>query len=322
MITQTQAQLQRLVPRHHDAFDVVIVGAGPAGMSAALCCVRANLKTLVLEKALPGGEASTAWRIENYLGFPGGILGPKLTAQMEDQLFSFPIYYSCENVEDIAHAGDAEKIIRTELGSVYKAKAVIIAVGLEPKKLNAGFEKAFMGRGVSYYAQCDVESYRGKDVAVIGGGTCACYAADYLSGFVNKLYLIHRSDSLKAVKTLKERILGTSNISLMWDSVVDDVFGLDKVEKIKIRHSTTQQHTWVDVKGVFIYVGRIPPKDILNLNIRTDERGYIVTDETMRTNISGIYAAGDIRAKQIRQIATAVSDGMIAAINAERDLKR
>lgn len=308
-------------PKYSDGYDVTIIGAGPAGMSAAVCAGRAKLKTLLIEKALPGGEASTAYKIENYLGFPDGTLGVDLSKQMEAHVRHLNVDLVYENVEDIQNIQTTEKMIRTELGNLYKTKAIIVATGLEPKKLNTPFEQKFLGRGLSYYAQSDPELYRDKDVAVIGGGNCACYAAEYLSNFVNKLYLVHNTDTLKAVSSLKEKILSTSNVSTMWDSKLVDIFGIDNVEKIKILNTLTGQHTWLDVKGVFIYVGRIPPQQIFNLELNVDENGYIITDEYMRTNIRGVYAAGDIRAKQIRQIATAVSDGMVAAINAERDLR-
>lgn len=318
---QTMVQHHQLKPAHGDSFDVIIIGAGPAGMSAAICTGRAKLKTLVLEKALPGGQATTAYKISNYLGFPDGILGDSLTMQMEKHMETYPLYYSRESAEDILDNGE-EKVVKTDLGVLYKTKAIIIAGGLEPKKLGSEFEKKFLGRGISYYAQGDVSSYKGKDVAVIGGGNCACYAADYLSQFVNHLFLIHRSDSLKAVLSLKEKVLSNPKIHVIWHSELTDVFGLDKVEKMKIQHVLTQQHTWMDVKGIFVYVGRMPIHNFWHVNLKVDESGYIITDEYMRTSMKGIYAAGDIRSKQIRQIATAVSDGMIAAINVERDLSR
>jgi len=155
---------------------------------------------------------------------------------------------------------------------------------------------------------------------VIGGGNCACYAAEYLAQFVKKLYIIHRSDYIKAVKTLKEKIMNNSIIDVLWNTELVDVFGVDHVEKIKLLNISTTQTTWLDVKAIFVYVGRIPPRDLISVDIELDEKGYIITDEYMRTNIPGVYAAGDIRSKQIRQIATAISDGMIAAINVDRDI--
>lgn len=321
MIEQAILETNRLLPEAGDTFDLIIIGAGPAGMSAAVCAGRAKLKVLLLEKVLPGGQTSTAYHVTNYLGFPNGILGDQLALQMEAHLDDFSIYYTRESAHDIQNSNEDIKIVKTETG-YYQAKAVIIAAGLEPRKMNLEFEKAFLGRGISYYAQGDAESYRDKDVAVIGGGNCACYAADYLSEYVRHLYLVHRSDSLKAVKTLKEKIMGNPRITVIWNSDLVDVFGIDKVEKVKLENRLNGQNTWVDVKGIFLYVGRIPPKEILHLPLQTDENGYIITDEYMRTSVKGIYAAGDIRAKQIRQIATAVSDGMIAAINVERDLNR
>jgi thioredoxin reductase (NADPH) len=310
-------------PENNDIFDVVIIGSGPAGMSAGICASRADLKTLVIEKALPGGECSTACKIDNFIGQPkGGVLGEDLGRTMESQLFSHDIYYTCETVVDFINLHGPVKSLVTSLGNEYRAKAVILAIGLEPKKLNADFETRFLGHGVSYYAQSDPSIYANKNVVVIGGGNCACYAADYLAGYVNHVYMVHNYDQLRAVKKLKQKIESNPNITLMWNSKVTDVFGVDNVERVKTEHVLTGQSTWLDAQGVFIYIGRCPPQDIIRFDIRLDEKGFIVTDEYMRTNIPGVYAAGDIRSKQVRQIAPAVSDGMIAAINVERDFFR
>ncbi|NDD66344.1 FAD-binding protein [bacterium] len=305
-----------------DTYDLIVVGAGPGGMSAALCASRAKLKTLLIERAVPGGQASTAYTVDNLLGFPGGVFGDDLAKQMNAHVESHGIHTTFETVEDIQSLAPFEQLVRTNTGHMYRCKAVIVAVGLEPKKLNQPFETAFLGRGVSYYAQGDASYYQGKDVAVIGGGNCACYAAEYLSQYVNHLYLIHQANDIKAVRSLKERVLSNPTIEIVWESALVDVFGIDKVDKIKVQHLVTQQHTWIDVKGVFVYVGRIPPKEILTLSMAVDDRGFIQTDEGMRTSLPGIYAVGDIRVKQIRQIATAISDGMIAAVSVERDLQR
>jgi thioredoxin reductase (NADPH) len=320
MDTQVKLKKAQIIPKSGDLFDVIIIGAGPAGMSAALCAGRARLKILILDKAMPGGQTSTAYRIYNYIGFPNGILGPDLAERMEDHLDNYNIYYACEGVEDIGQIHAAEKNIQTDMGNFYRTKAIIIATGLEPKFLDEPFEKRFLGRGISYYAQCDGEAYRDKDVVVIGGGNCACYAAEYLAKTVNKLTLIHRSDYINAVSNLREKIFNNPKIDILWNSEVVDAFGIDHLAKLKVYNRTTQQHTWLDAKAAFIYVGRIPNKTIMSLDLSVDEKGYVVTDEYMRTNIKGVYAAGDIRSKQIRQIATAVSDGMIAAINVERDV--
>ena len=323
MIEETQVQFQKQDQMDDENyFDLVVIGSGPAGMSAALCAGRADLKILLIDRALPGGEASTAYKIDNYLGFPKGILGDELTHRMEDHLKGYNVEFKCETVEDILHIDEPLKVIKTDLGGEYRTKAIIISAGLEPKKLDTEFEKKFLGRGISYYAQSDVETYRGSQVAVVGGGNCACYAADYLSKYVDNLYLIHRSDSIKAVKRLREKVVNNPKIQTIWNSEISEVFGIDRVEKIKVENLLNHQHTWLDIKAVFVYVGRIPPNEIISLDIDVDENGFIITDEYMRTNIKGVYAAGDIRSKQIRQIATAVSDGMIAAVNVEKDLFR
>ncbi len=322
MIEETLTDLEKLKPSSEEVFDIIIIGAGPAGMSAAVCASRADLKVLVIEKAMPGGECSTAWKIDNYIGFPNGILGETLGKKMEEQLLSHDVAYTCDNVSDITDIRESTKVIHTELGYRYKTKSIILAMGLEPKELEASFESQFLGRGISYYAQCDAEHYKNKDVMVIGGGNCACYAADYLSNYAQKVYLVHQFDHIRAVKTLERSIIENPLIDIIWDSKVEEVFGIDCVEKAKVVNISNNQHVWLDVKGIFIYVGRIPSKDHISLELDIDENGFIIADEYMRTNIPGIYAAGDIRSKQIRQIATAVSDGMTAAINVERDLFR
>lgn len=315
---ETLTEIKKIAPKNLELFDLIIIGAGPAGMNSALCAARAKLKILIIEKSLPGGELSTAAKIDNYIGF-SNINGIHLSEIMEKHIFKYPISYTCETVDDIEDQNSI-KIIKTDLGNRYKAKAVIIATGLEPKKLNEPFEKQFFGRGLSYCAPCDAELYQDKTVAVLGGGNCACYAADLLSNYVEKIYLIHQSSNLKAVASLKEKILNNPKITPMWDSKVNEIFGINFVEKIKVVNLSNEQYTWIDVKGIFVYIGRAPSKQIFNLNLKTDEKGFIYTDEYMRTSVPGIYAAGDVRIKQIRQIATAVSDGMIASINAERDL--
>ncbi|RAP34131.1 thioredoxin-disulfide reductase [Candidatus Marinamargulisbacteria bacterium SCGC AG-410-N11] len=319
---ETVVKKEKQKPEFGEDFDVVIIGAGPAGMSAALCSCRAKLKVLILDSALPGGEASTAYKVWNYIGFPDGILGENLAKKMEDHLNNYDISYSCEKVEDIINISSSIKTIKTDLENEYNCKAVIVCSGLEPKEIDKPFEKQFLGRGISYYAQCDGEYYQGKTVAVFGSGNCASYASDYLAEFVEKLYLINPKDYLKAVSSLKEKVMNNSVIDIIWDTEIDDVFGIDKVEKIKLLSNKTGQSTWLDVSCVFVYVGRQPSKDIISIEFEVDEAGFILTDEYMRTNIPGVYAAGDIRSKQIRQIATAVSDGMIAAVNVEKDIIR
>ena len=319
----TSVQLEAAqTPKDNDQFDVIIVGAGPAGMSAGICCARADLNVLVIEKTLPGGECSTAYWINNLVGHSKGILGVDLGQNMETHLLEYNVSYTCEDVVDIISNSKNTKTIKTSLGNAYHSKAVILAQGLEPKKLDTSFANQFLGRGISYYAQGDADYYKGKDVIVIGSGNCACHASEYLVKHVNKIYIINQFDYIKAVSMLKKSVEQNPKIDIMWDSQVTKVFGIDRVEKVQITNQNTQQNTWLDVAGIFVYIGRIPPSQFLSFELAVDENGFIITDEYMRTNIPGVYAAGDIRSKQVRQIATAVSDGMIAAINVERDYFR
>ncbi len=323
MNAQAIPESQKLqTPLQDEIFDVVIVGAGPAGMSAALCAARAHLNILLIERALPGGQAATSYKIYNYLGFPSGILSTDLAARMEQHLLEYSIHQTRELVEEVVNIREPIKQIKTNFGNVYKTRCIIIASGLEPKPLRAAFEQKFIGRGISYYAQGDMESYRDQDVVVIGGGNCACYAAEYLAQVVNKVTIVHQHDYLRAVDSLKTKIEKMPNIDIMWNSSVEDVFGIDHVAKVKVVNRVTGQYIWLDSRAIFIYTGRIPPAEHLHPDIQTDEAGFIVTDEYMRTNLPGVYAAGDIRVKQIRQIATAVSDGMVAAINVGRDIQK
>jgi thioredoxin reductase (NADPH) len=309
------AVLDSLKPTHNERFDVVIIGAGPAGMSAAVCCARADLKTLIIERALPGGGVSSAFKVHNVLGFPGGIVGQELGKRMESHILDYNLAYTNASVDAIENKHGLEKKVVTELGECYYTRYIIIATGLEPKLLNTDFESQFTGRGISYFADCDGSSYTGKTIGVVGGGNCACYAADYLSQFAEKIYMIHRSDSLKSVSYLKKRILNNPKIQIMWQTHVTEAFGIDKLEKIKVENLHNHQTTWLDLKGLFIYVGRIPSEETCRFGVALDEEGFILTDDYMRTDIPGIYAAGDIRSKQIRQIQPAIADGMIAAVN-------
>lgn len=308
-------------PEDNELFDVIVIGAGPAGMSAAVCASRAHLKTVVIEKAMPGGECSTACRIDNFVG-QSGVFGPDLGRSMEDQLFSHDIYYTCETVVNFSYIDRSVKVITTSLGRSYRTKSIIFAIGLEPKTLDPSIEGRFLGQGVSYYAQADMGEYSDKNVVVIGGGNCACYAADYLSSLVHHVYMVHTYDSIRAVQRLRSSIERNPKISLVWNTKVTELFGIDHVERVKTENIVNGQTTWLDAQCVFVYIGRVPPQDIIQFDIELDARGFIITDDCMRTNIQGVYAAGDIRSKQVRQIATAVSDGMIAAINIERDIFR
>ena len=226
-------------PENGEEFDIIVIGAGPAGMSTAMCARRGGLKTLLIEQALPGGHASTAYHIDNYLGSTTGVLGEDLGRTMEEQVSEYEHYYSCEMVEDIIEFKDNVKLIKTELNNEYRAKAIVIATGLQPKTLDADFEKVF-GRGVSYYAQCDVDMYKDADVAVIGV-EIVCYAAEFYQ--TNKLYLIHKSDHVKAVQKLREKILNNPKIHCLRNSDLSDIFGIDKVEKIKIKNTLSDQYT-------------------------------------------------------------------------------
>ena len=275
--TLTVTEPIKKAPENNDIFDVIIIGSGPSGMSAGICASRSDLKTLIIEKALPGGECSTACKIDNFIGQPKhGILGEDLGRVMEEQLFTHDVYYTCETVIDFINIQGPVKTVITSLGNEYRTKTIILAIGLEPKKLNAEFESQFMGHGISYYAQADPSYYENKNAVVIGGGNCACYAADYLTNFVNHVYMVHNFDQLRAVKKLKQKIESNENITLMWNSKVTEVFGIDHVEKVKTEHVLTGQSTWLDAQGIFIYIGRTPHKILFVLILTLMKKGSLL----------------------------------------------
>ncbi|MGC8716794.1 MAG: thioredoxin-disulfide reductase [bacterium] len=299
--------------------DLVIIGGGPAGLTAAIYTSRALIETLVIEKMLPGGTPVLTTFIENYPGFPEGISGPDFAERLEAQAERFGTkIISSRPVTRIIKDEDGFQI-ETEDG-VFLAKAVIVATGTSPRELNVPGEKEFTGRGVSYCAVCDGAFYRDKVVAVVGGGDSAIDEAIYLTRFTSKVYVIHRRAQLRAEKILQERAFSNPKINFIWDTIVKEIRGDKKVEKIKLSNVKTQEETELEVEGIFIYIGSIPNSSIVKGLVQLDENGYVITDTMMRTNVPGIFAAGDVRNTAFRQLATAVGDGAIAANSAERYL--
>lgn len=297
-------------------YDVIIVGAGPAGLAAAVYCARSKLKTLYIEKLITGGQAATTDEIENYPGFPAGITGPELSAQMEQQAKRFGAEKLAAKVQKLLTDGDYRLLI-TNKGEL-SAKAVIIASGAAPKLLGCPGELKFRARGVSYCATCDAAFYEGASVMVVGGGDSAVEEACYLTRFADKVTLVHRRNSLRATKILQERAFTNPKLEILWNTVIEEIEGDDIVERTILRNVITDEKTELPIEGVFIYVGLEPNTDWLGSLIETDEHGYIKTDDNMRTNVPGIYAVGDVRAKLLRQIVTAAADGAIAAYHADK----
>ena len=287
--------------------DLIIIGGGPAGLTAAIYAGRAKLNTLLLEDKVLGGQVRNSYTIENYPGFKsiqGSELSDILQSQAEE---SGAIIDEFDLIEDIILSDD-EKIVETE-SFIYKPKAIIIATGASPKKLPIPQESKFSGNGVHYCAVCDGALYEGKKIAVVGGGNSALEEAIFLTRFAEKVYLIRRHDYFKGEKTKIEVMLNEDIIGLQGDG---------KLEGIELKNTKTNQITNIAMDAVFAYIGTEPKTDLIKKYINLNEYGYVITDENMQTNIKGVYAAGDVREKEFRQITTAVADGTIALLSAEK----
>ncbi|MCF7857919.1 MAG: thioredoxin-disulfide reductase [Candidatus Cloacimonetes bacterium] len=300
-------------------YDIAVIGGGPAGLAAGVYASRGGLKTVLFEKALIGGQITTTADVENYPGFEETLSGFDITDKMKKQAEKFGTEIIQENIRSLKF----EKLNNTvETASAkYKVKAIILATGANPSKLGIEGEEKYTGRGVSYCATCDGALYRGKTVAVVGGGDSAVEEAIFLTKFAKKVYIIHRRDKLRAVKLTQERALGNEKIEVVWDSVVKAIKGTEYVEKLEIYNKKTQKTSELSVDGIFIYVGIIPNNELVNSQIKLDEQGFIITNASMHTNIPGIYAAGDVVQKILRQVVTAAADGAIAAFSAEKWLE-
>lgn len=292
-------------------YDVVIAGAGPAGMTAAVYTSRADLSTLMIERGVPGGQMANTEEVENYPGFDS-ILGPDLSTKMFDHAKKFGAEYAYGDIKEIIDGEEYKTIV---IGTKeYKARAVIISTGAEYKKLGAPGEKELGGRGVSYCAVCDGAFFRGKELFVIGGGDAAVEEGVYLTRFASKVTIVHRRDELRAQKILQQRAFDNEKIDFVWSHTVKQINEKDgKVGSITLVSTQSGEEQELPADGVFIYVGMVPlSKPFENLGI-TNENGYIITNDQMETKVAGIYAAGDIREKTLRQIVTATGDGSIAA---------
>jgi len=296
----------------------VVIGGGPAGLTAGIYSRRAGLKTILLEKTALGGQASLTPLIENYPGFPEGISGDKLIEKMVEQAKKFGVTIAIEEVEKIEQA-PSSLLIKTK-NQAYQTKAAIIATGSRPKELGVSGEKKLIGRGISYCAVCDGPLFKDRIVGVVGGGDSALTEAIYLSKFTQKVYLIHRRDQFRAARSIKDKVFAIKNIEVILNALVKRIEGEKRVEGIVIANQNTNQETELKLDGLFIYVGNIPNTDFVKGLINLDEEGYIVTDENLMTNVFKIFAAGDVRKKPLRQIATAVGDGALAAIMVEKNL--
>ena len=296
-------------------YDTVIIGGGPAGYTAALYASRAGLDTLVIEKMSAGGQMALTGDIDNYPGFPDGVDGFTLGANMQAAAERFGAKTEYAEVLSLELAEKVKKIITAS--KTFLAKTVIIATGAEPRELGIEREKELVGRGVHYCAHCDGRFYKGKTVAVIGGGNSAVSDALYLSRLAKKVYLVHRRDTLRATKIYLDPLKKAENIEFLFDSTLVDIAAEPRVKQAKIKNLKSGEENYIDCDGIFISIGRSPTTALLNGAIPLDAQGYIIADESTRTPIDGVFAAGDVRTKTLRQIVTAVSDGAAAASAAE-----
>lgn len=300
--------------------DLIILGGGPAGLTAAIYASRSKLNMLLLENGILGGQVRNSYTIENYPGFKK-IEGSSLSDLMQEQAIELGATIDeFDSVEKVV-LNNEEKIIET-LEYIYKPKTVIIATGASPKKLPIKNESKFEGKGIHYCAVCDGAIYEGKEVAVVGGGNSALEEAAFLTKFAKKVYIIRRHNYFNGEKSLLDEVNSNEKIEILYDTDLVDVEGDDFVNKAIIKDTKTGEQRELAISAVFGYIGTSPKTDLFKEYIKVNEYDYIITDERMRTNISGVYAVGDVREKEYRQITTAVADGTIAALEAEKYIKK
>lgn len=299
-------------------YDIIIIGGGPTGYTAALYATRAGLNTLVIERLSAGGQLALTGEVDNYPGFEEGIDGFTLGMKMQASAERFGAVTEYTEVLSLDLENKIKKVI-TDSGE-FEAKTVIIATGANPRELGLPREQELLGKGIHYCAHCDGRFYKDKTVAVVGGGNSAAADALYLSRLAKKVYLIHRRDSLRATKIYHEPLKNTKNIEFLWDNAITEFIAEQRVSGAKLKNLKTGELTEILCDGIFVSIGRKPATDFVKTLLNLDENGYIIADETTKTNIEGVFAAGDVRTKALRQIVTAVSDGATAVHFAEEYL--
>ncbi len=297
-------------------YDVIIIGGGPAGLTAGIYNCRAQLKTLLLERLMPGGQASSTEWIENYPGYDEGISGADLMTRMESQARRFGLEIISEPVVDVHLQSDPKTVVVE--GKTFQAKAVILAMGSDPKRLNVPGEAELKGRGVSYCATCDGPFFKNKDVVTVGGGSSGVQESLYLTRFVKSIRLVEFMDRLNAEKILQKRAAAEPKIEICLNHEVVSINGTGKVESVTVRDRRSGASRQLRADGVFIWVGLNPNTEILRSKVNLDPCGNVITDAEMATSVPGVFAAGDIRSKSVRQITTAVGDATTAAESALR----
>lgn len=297
-------------------YQLIILGGGPAGLTAGIYAARNKLNVLIIEKALVGGLITMSEWVENFPGFPDGISGMDLAGLMQKQAekFGLPVHYAEVNGLEV---NDKQKTVKTTEGD-FTARAVIVASGSDRINLNVPGEKEFTGRGVSYCATCDAAFFRGLPVAVVGGGDAAISEAIHLAKFASKVTVIHRRDQLRASRLSEDKARSENKIDFRWNSTVDSVAGTEKVEYLKLNNVITGEKSTLSVSGVFVAIGQRPNTDFIKGLINLDSHGYVITNENMETSVPGVLAAGDVRSNSIRQAVSAAGDGATAAVYADR----
>lgn len=300
--------------------DVAIIGAGPAGMTASVYARRAGYSVTVFELGMPGGQASTTDKIENFPGYPEGIAGAELGMKFYEHAQAFGAEFVFEQVVRLEVEGDVKKVVTTTgtEEKEYEARAIIIATGAHPRTLGVPNEDTFRGHGVSYCGTCDGFFFRGKDVCVVGGGDVAVEDAIYLTNMCNSVTVFHRRDELRANKRSQEVAFANEKIHFVWDTVVTSLEGDEQLRTVVTKNVKTGEVKEWNFDGCFIFVGYSPNQEVYPEGLKVDERGYVITDENMATNIPGVYAIGDVREKSVRQVTTAVGDGGIVMSDIER----
>ncbi|MEA1947941.1 MAG: thioredoxin-disulfide reductase [Thermodesulfobacteriota bacterium] len=296
-------------------YELVIIGGGPAGLTAGLYAARGGLNVILIEKIVPGGQVMISDWIENYPGFPEGLSGPDLVQKMTEQVKRFDLNIENNEVVSVDFSEPVKQITLND--KTITSHTIIIATGASPKKLGVPGEDIFYGKGISSCATCDGPFFKDSVVAAVGGGDTAVQESLFLTKFVKKVYLIHRRDKLRAAAILQKRALANEKIEMIWDSVLTDISGLTTVENITVQNVKTGDKTQLSVDGCFVWVGTIPNTQFLANSVKLDEHGFIIAGLDAETSVPGVFAAGDVRNTPLRQIATAVGDGAIAAISAE-----
>lgn len=296
---------------------IIVIGSGPAGLTAALYAARATLNPLVIVGNQLGGQVAITYEVENYPGFPDGTTGPELVEMMRQQAEKFGARYAYDSVVSVDFSKGSPFTVKT-YEEEYEAEAVIVTAGASPRKLGVPGESDFVGRGVSYCATCDGFFFRGKDVVVVGGGDSALEEGLFLTKFANSVNIVHRRDELRAGPILQKRAMSHDKINFIWNTVIDKIEGNGTVQNIELRDVTTNEVQEKPIDGVFIFIGHYPNSDFLRDQLEMDEQGYVITDELMRTSVPGIFAAGEIQDPVYRQVATSVGQGCAAAMQAQK----